>query len=400
MADVTLDIGEVQILVNYPADPQFVWHHRVLLHRIEGATWLCLTPDHDIVRHDLGNIPHRILSRRAPFPDDIAADVYAHDVIGRPQLLAFKRQAKLQAVILGEGDPEESEAAEWLVADSSHAEFGTSIDADLLNNGATGLAFSVKGVVLIQGEEVFVERVASRDVEDWRKKRGLEAADLRLLGDHKDASGKRRLELATAVSLMKGVSKEDDKSDFPISGVHAAKEYHESVALGPGNFLSYHAEWLRLSGVGRRSSAAHIHRSLCECLRLLHSYDQIDASTTAVSEFLSRWAVQTELAVERSPTQPDYTGLDIISGAAIQGDGRASTSKFGEWVSTRLKERAQIWKQERLYAQERGHLRGRGKGAGRGGDDGSSDDGGGQSRKKKKKKDKGGKGGTNPPAAS
>ena len=305
MADVTLDIGEVQILVNYPADPQFVWHHRVLLHRIEGATWLCLTPDHDIVRHDLGNIPHRILSRRAPFPDDIAADVYAHDVIGRPQLLAFKRQAKLQAVILGEGDPEESEAAEWLVADSSHAEFGTSIDADLLNNGATGLAFSVKGVVLIQGEEVFVERVASRDVEDWRKKRGLEAADLRLLGDHKDASGKRRLELATAVSLMKGVSKEDDKSDFPISGVHAAKEYHESVALGPGNFLSYHAEWLRLSGVGRRSSAAHIHRSLCECLRLLHSYDQIDASTTAVGEFLSRWAVQTELAVERSPTQPD-----------------------------------------------------------------------------------------------
>ena len=115
MVDVTLDIGEIQILVNYPADPQFVWHYRVLLHRIEGATWLCLIPEHDIVRHDLGNIPHRILSRRAPFPDDIAADVYAHDVIGRPQLLAFKRQAKLQAVILGEGDPEESEAAEWLV---------------------------------------------------------------------------------------------------------------------------------------------------------------------------------------------------------------------------------------------------------------------------------------------
>lgn len=189
----------------------------------------------------------------------------------------------------------------------AHDGFGTSVDSELLNHGATGVAFSVKGVVLLQGEEVFVERVRTKDVEDWRKRRGLEAADLRLLGDHKDASGHRKLDLTVAVGLMKGTSKDDDKSDFPIAGVRAAREYHESVAQGPGNFLSYHAEWVPLSGVGKRSSAAHIHRSLSECLRLLHAYDQIDPTTTAIGEFLSRCAIQTELAVERSPSQPDYS---------------------------------------------------------------------------------------------
>ena len=48
---------------------------------------------------------------------------------------------------------------------------------------------------------------------------------------------------------------------------------------GPGNLLSYHAEWLRLSGVSGKSSSAHIHRNICEILRLFHSYDQIDASS-------------------------------------------------------------------------------------------------------------------------
>ena len=129
----------------------------------------------------------------------------------------------------------------------------------------------------------------------------------------------------------------------------------------------------------------------------MHTHDQIDASTTAIGEFLSRWAVQTELAVERNPAQPDYSGLDIISGAAVQSDGRASTAKFTEWVTGRLKERAQVWKQERLYNQERRNLRGKGSG-GKGGGDDSDDDEAGKKKKKKKKFVGGGKG--DPPATT
>ena len=69
-----------------------------------------------------------------------------------------------------------------------------------------------------------------------------------------------------------------------------------------------------------------------------------------------RWLVQTGLAVERSPAQPDYSGLDIVAGTATLPDGRASTSKFSEWLAARLKDRAATWKQERLYKAERKNL--------------------------------------------
>ena len=174
--------------------------------------------------------------------------------------------------------------------------------------------------------------------------------------------------------------KDPADGDFPIAGVKAAKEFHVSVAASAGGFLSYHSEWLRLSGVSKKASAVHVHRALCEALRLMHSYDQVDASALASGEHLTRWMIQTELAVERNPMQPDYTGLDIV-------DGTARTAKFTEWVSSRLKERASLWKQERLYQQERRQLRGKGRTT-EGGDETDSDEHGKGDRRKKKKKKK------------
>ncbi|CAE7187344.1 unnamed protein product [Symbiodinium necroappetens] len=180
--------------------------------------------------------------------------------------------------------------------------------------------------------------------------------------------------------------------EFPIQGTRAAKEFHEAVSLTTESFLTYHSEWVRLSGANRKTSSVHIHRAVCEALRLMHSFDQLDASALAVGEHLTRWVIQTELAVERNPAAPDFSGLDIVSGTAQLPDGRAATTKFSEWVSARLKDRASLWKQERLFNQERRQLRGRGY-RGDGDDESSSDDGGkGNPHKKKKKKKKGGKG--------
>ena len=396
MGDLTLDIAEVQVLVHYPGDAEgFDWHHRILLHRIEGGNWLTLTPDLELQRHDLAAQRHRVLDRAAPFPADIAAEIYAHDPIGRAALANFKRQAQVQAAILGEGTVVDSDAFSWVVSDPAHSDFGRAVDAGLLANEATGLAFTLKGVILLGGEEVFVERVSTNGMEEWRRRRGLESADVRVLGDHRDQSGKKVLDLKEAVALMKAPA----DPEFPIAGVRAAKEFHEAVAASAGGFLHYHAEWVRLSGVSRKASAAHIHRGLCEALRLMHSFDQLDVSALAVGEHLSRWVIQTELAVERNPMQPDFSGLDIIEGSAALPDGRASTSKFTEWVTGRLKERASIWKQERLYNQERRQLRG-GKG-GRGGeaDDSTDEDEGGKGRRKKTRKKKKGKGEDKPGAA-
>ena len=74
------------------------------------GVWLCLSPNHEIVRHDLGAILHRIIERCSPFPADIADEIYAHDPIGKSTLSAFKRQSEVQAAILGDGDIDDSEA--------------------------------------------------------------------------------------------------------------------------------------------------------------------------------------------------------------------------------------------------------------------------------------------------
>ncbi|CAE7204167.1 unnamed protein product [Symbiodinium sp. CCMP2592] len=328
MADLTLDISEIQIVVHYPGDPGgFDWHHRVLLHRIEGGRWITLTPDLELQRHDLSVQNHRVLDRAAPFPADIAALIYAHDPIGRAALSNFRRQAQIQASILGESAVIDSEASQWVVAESTHSDFGRTVDAALLANEATGLAFTMKGVIILEGEEVFVERVMISDLDAWKRKRGLEAADVRLLGDHRDASGKKVLGLRQAVPLMKCPV----DPEFPIQGARAAKEFHEAVSLTTEGFLTYHSEWVRLSGANRKTSSVHIHRAICEALRLMHSFDQLDVSALAVGEHLTRWVIQTELAVERNPAAPDFSGLDIVSGTAQLPDGRAATTKFSEW---------------------------------------------------------------------
>ena len=203
-----------------------------------------------------------MLDRAAPYPADIAAQIYAHDPIGRAALSNFKRQAQVQAAILGEGAVIESEAFQWVIAESSHADFGKATDAALLANEATGLAFTMKGVVILNGEEVFVERVMINEMESWKRRRGLDMADVRLLGDHRDASGKKVLGLRQAVPLMKS----PPDPEFPIQGTRVAKEFHKAVSLTTEGFLTYHSEWVRLSGVSRRTSSVHIHRSVCEAL--------------------------------------------------------------------------------------------------------------------------------------
>ena len=278
---------------------------------------------------------------------------------------------------------DELDTVAWVVADPTHPRFAEVVDSQLLTNEATGLAFTTRGVVVLDNAETFVERIPLRELEDWKGKKGRELGDIRLLGDHRDSAGRRKLDLNAAVALMHAA---EDK-EFPIAGTRAAKELHESVSEGPGNFLSYHAEWLRLSGVSGKSSSAHIHRHLCEVLRLMHSYDQVDASSLASAETICRWLIQVELAVERSPTSPDYSGLDIVAGTATLPDGRASTNRFNEWVTNRLKERAAIWKQEKLYRQEKKF----GRGNRHEGDDDSDEEGYEKKKRKNKKKKGGGK---------
>ncbi|CAE8693926.1 unnamed protein product [Polarella glacialis] len=319
-----------KVLVEFPADPDgFFWHHRILLKRIAGPTWLALTPDHDICRHNLETSRHLVLERAAQFPAAQRAFVYAFDPIDRATLEGFKRIAATQAALLGDGGDVEA-----------------------------------KGIVKIGNEEVFVEKVQADQLAAWAAKTVKDAGDIRLLGDHRDAAGKRKLDLSSAVAMMR----ESKIDDFPLQGVRACREYLSAISEGPGNIVSYHSEWVRLSGVNEASA--------------------VDLSNMAGGEQLVRWIIQIETAVERNPKLPDFSGLDIVTGATTTAEGKALAPKFGEWITERMKSRATIWKSQRQYNEERrgsAKVKGDGKG-GKGAQAAADKDRDG----KKKKKDAGG----------
>ena len=55
-----LNIPERQILCQFPDDPTFTLHHRVLFVRIRDALWVVGTPDYEVGVRDLGAYPERV----------------------------------------------------------------------------------------------------------------------------------------------------------------------------------------------------------------------------------------------------------------------------------------------------------------------------------------------------
>jgi len=343
----TLDIADPQVIVEYPLDAGgFYWHHRVLLHRIAPGVWISLTPDLELKRYDLNVQEHMLVGRATAFPPNQAQYVYAHDAISAVQLRHWRRQAKVMAGVLGGDEIVEVEDMPWLITDPAHDKFGEEVGEDIINDDELFVNIGARGVAMIDGAELFVEQVPRADVKKWKDDRSASGGDIRLLGNHVVA-GKRKLDLAVAVTLMKG----DKPNDAGLSGPPVAKEYLTSVADGPGNLVSYHSEWLRLSGIADSSAVAHSHKNLMEVLRLMHFRDQLDVSSLACGEFLARWAVQIEVAVSRNPRHPDYSGLDIMFGAPTSAAGKAETATFSEWISAKMKDKSAVFKYEQQFRE-------------------------------------------------
>jgi hypothetical protein len=205
----TLDIPEPQVIVEYEEDEDgFYWHHRVLLKRIGGPKWVALTPDQDLETIDLNEMHHIVLERNADFPRAQRPYVYCFDDLSRSTLDAHKRRAATQAALLGLRADVEMGQMVWVVGEIDRDDFGDTVDETTL----TGSEMNVKGVVLIGGEEVFIERIDAKDKKEWMAKRKGDSADLRQLGDHYDKAGKRKFDLSEAVALLK----ESPIDDFPL----------------------------------------------------------------------------------------------------------------------------------------------------------------------------------------
>lgn len=383
--DRSLNISDPQVLLHFPNDAGgFYHHHRVLLHKIGNGQWVVLTPDMELEVANLSTQRHRVWGRHAPVPDDIADESYIFDELPRGELERQRRLAKTMGTILDDSENVNVESISWYGADPSSKKFGEALPVELVGDI---VALGQHGVVNWDDSVEFVRELASGELEKFKEDRKDSMGDARLLGDHRDAQGKRHMTLQEALALMS----EEKFDDWAFTGPRATKEYLSSIRDGPGDLITYHTGWVRSSGIAPNSAVAHEHRTLIETLRLGLARDQLDLSNLCSFENVCRRLVVLEIAASRSPTSPDFTGLDVVIESPIAPHGQAQVSTMTSWVTERLKERAQIQKQSRLFKEE--FNKGSRKGAAA---DGDEQTGGNNKwrRKKKAEKDAGGASGS------
>ena len=181
------------------------------------------------------------------------------------------------------------------------------------------------------------------------------------------AGQKRHRPWSSAAAMLR----ETPMGDWEFEGPRVVKEFVRNVAAGPGNGVSYHSEWVRLTGVSQNSSFCHEHRFLVEAFRLGLELDQLDLSNLAMCEQLGRRLVQLEMAVARSPHSPDFAGLSVLTDGSVTHIGAARVPQFRAWVSEQQKQHADIEKARRKLIEEQqqwsrggggGNQRARGRG--------------------------------------
>ena len=217
----TLDTDLIQVCVDFPEDPNFRCHQRVLLFELGPGRWVASSPDFGIEVIDLAN--HRVvpLNRATRWPERVRGNVYGFDPLTEEQREDIHIRGLQLAKVLGYKVAPSSTtgtARRWRVSDPGHSKFNTEIeDADMLP-GNRSVVRGDCGMYLIDEEEgdwVSVQRVPIRQLDEWlEKKRSGPGRDLRIHPVKRDAAGRRSALLKESVNLFK-VPKFDD---WPFDG--------------------------------------------------------------------------------------------------------------------------------------------------------------------------------------
>ena len=115
----TLDIPDLQVLIQFPEDEdECYWHHRIGLLRLgQTQRWVMLSPDHDMDVVDFGEESYKVLARNATFPAAQRPYVYAFDPIQEADLRRFKREARSYLMVMGDGEIDAATKV-WVVRQS------------------------------------------------------------------------------------------------------------------------------------------------------------------------------------------------------------------------------------------------------------------------------------------
>jgi len=147
-----------------------------------------------------------------------------------------------------------------------------------------------------------------------------------------------------------------------------------------GDLSTYHAAFMRKSGLSDHSASAHELKNLLQILKLSISYDQLDVSNSIL---------EIQIAVRRNPKHPTFDSFDYNTRGTVDEVGGARAAGYFEWMAEQQKAEAKTLKSTREWRQEQEADRRRTH-RGEKDRDSSGEDGEAGKGKKKKKKKKGG----------
>ena len=356
----TLDTELHQVLVDFPQDAGgFFWHHRLLVCPLGGSLWIGVTPDESVQRIDLADHRVVVLRRNAPFPPARVHETYAFDPAAFTPAVRDRLVQECRDLASVHGAAPAAEAAgldaTWRISDPSHGSFAELVPAVVLADEQLFVQRDAVALVRIDGKWTSAARAADgQTVDDF--KRGYHSGpgrDGRIMGDQRDPDGRKFLSLAAVMPLLL----ETSWPHWPIAGPRSVKEFLLAVrAAGHTALLDYHNEWVKSSGVNDKAAFVREHRLILEVLRLLLQFDQVECSSLAGCELLLRRAYQIELAVRKSPKNPDFDGLEFLLETAVDASGAAVLPSIAKWLGEAQHKEAFTLKQMRLWTEERAAL--------------------------------------------
>ena len=368
----TLDTDFRQCLIDYFEDEDgLLWHHRLLLVRVSGCSWIAATPDHDVALLNLGN--HRVipLARNSPFPAQHFGETYAFDQLRDGEEAQLLDQARSLADFLGaaDGGTEADSGSAWRVADTRHEEFGEVVPQEALTVAANVVIRGDWGLVLIDDEWTSMNCVRNDEIDDWRLDKTARAGGdprvmpMKIMED--DLGGRAAvaaggMKPARKVWVVVRTQAEAVRSwprvkppYYSLEGPPSLLEFFDRLEEAGLTLNSHHIQWVRSSGVSEFGAPARAHKTFCEILRHLLFVNQLDGGQILGAELLVRELIKVETAVGRNPKVPDWEGLDFISGNRLTDSGAVEVRGFNQWLGTTQKDQAFIVKQGRLLREER-----------------------------------------------
>ena len=354
---MSLDVPEPQILIAYPEDPTYTWHHRVLLRRLREATWILLTPDEEVQVEDLTHHAVLALARNQAMPPEVGTDCYLCAAAVARNLERHQASAARLAEILMPDDKASTAVATpgvtWRVADPSLVNFGEVVDNALVGDPASGVVRGHSALVRpgADSEWIYAEKVGDEDLARWQAEKQSGAGRDRRLG----ANVSNTLDGTVSLQEARRGFRPGDMSlvsHWPHQGPRAVTEVVQSISSLGLTFYTYHEHWARQSGIAAESGISHEHRSLCQILGLSTGYDRLDPTNCAGLELGARRLVMIERAVRVNPRAPSFEGFSKMTQHALDEGGGLATREFTAHMAQMAETEARILKQNRLFREE------------------------------------------------